>query len=104
MHAAYWKYIVRRRITGDDQLTFPLVGRNYFERETLTPRAWREDLALLDDQHGLLRTAVLRLPEVRFDARVSRSPSWTVRQSVQGVAAHDAYHAGQIRLVLRLIR
>lgn len=104
VHAAYWKYVVRRRIVGDDKLQFPLIGRNYFDRTRLTAAAWRQDLALLDEEHRLLRAAVASLPRTRFAARFRTSPPWTVRQTIQGVAAHDAYHAGQIRLVRRLVR
>ena len=32
VHAAYWKYAVRRRITGDDRGSFPLKGSNWFVR------------------------------------------------------------------------
>lgn len=30
VHAAYWKHMVRRRITGDRRLRFPLRGKDWF--------------------------------------------------------------------------
>ena len=50
VHAAYWKYAVRRRILGEKRGSFPLKGSNWFVR----PRAgtdWREDLATLGETH-----------------------------------------------------
>src|SRR5512142_143685 len=32
VHAAYWKYAVRRRLTGDERGSFPEKGSNWFER------------------------------------------------------------------------
>ncbi|HEM45638.1 MAG TPA: hypothetical protein ENO23_01200, partial [Alphaproteobacteria bacterium] len=32
LHCAYWKYVVRRRLTGDRRRTFPLAGSDWFER------------------------------------------------------------------------
>ncbi|MFI5210959.1 MAG: DinB family protein, partial [Gemmatimonadales bacterium] len=56
LHTAYWKYIVRRRLTGDDSLTFPRTGANF----PAVParggeKEWRADLQLLDEEHRLLR-------------------------------------------------
>src|SRR6266545_3527236 len=31
LHAAYWKYVVRRRITGEKRGSFVLGGSNYFQ-------------------------------------------------------------------------
>src|SRR6184192_3255350 len=32
VHAAYWKYAVRRRLVGDARGSFPLKGSNWFPR------------------------------------------------------------------------
>ena len=32
LHAAYWKYAVRRRLTGGARSSFPLEGLNFFTR------------------------------------------------------------------------
>ena len=49
VHAAYWKYVVRRRITGARRGSFPLKGSDWFPRsEPLSNEAWSEDLLLLD--------------------------------------------------------
>jgi len=33
VHAAYWKYAVRRRVTGEPRASFALEGSNWFERQ-----------------------------------------------------------------------
>jgi hypothetical protein len=102
VHTAYWKYVIRRRITRDRHVSFPLDGSNFFRRDALTDRAWRADLRLLEEQHRLLVGLVRQLRPEDLARRLGRS-RWTVARTIQGAAAHDAYHAGQVRLLRRLI-
>src|SRR5262249_49715801 len=45
VHAAYWKYVVRRRLTGEKRGSFALKGSNFFERPIeCTEAAWKQDL------------------------------------------------------------
>lgn len=100
VHAAYWKYIVRRRITGEKRGSFVLLGSNFFERPTeLTEGAWKSDVGILVSQHMDLRRAVMELkPAMREDRK-----RWRILlHLIRGAAAHDLYHAGQIRLLRRL--
>ncbi|MDQ2870353.1 MAG: DinB family protein, partial [Acidobacteriota bacterium] len=46
VHAAYWKYVVRRRIAGGKRGSFRLEGSNWIERPD-SEASWKEDLALL---------------------------------------------------------
>lgn len=95
VHAAYWKYVVRRRLRGDPRGSFPLSGSNWFARPiSPTEKAWRADRALLEQEHKKLRQAVANLGHTGL-----RGVSWDL---VFGVAFHDVYHAGQIRLLRRL--
>jgi hypothetical protein len=100
LHAAYWKYVVRRRLSGEKRGSFPVPGSNFF----LAPprpsaRELAAGLALLEGEHRSLRTLVEELPERAFSARFGR---WTGEAVISGVAAHDLYHAGQIQLVRKL--
>lgn len=100
VHAAYWKHIVRRRITGNRRLRFPLRGKDWFVRpDDAGESAWRADLALLRDQHAELHTLVVGLSsaDVAGDADGARRA-----RLIRGIAAHDVYHAGQIQLLKRL--
>ena len=94
-HCAYWKYAVRRRLTGEKRGSFAMKGSNWFAAGTADERGWREILRLLDDEHQRLRSAIESLPKRAFDERKR------VRL-MYGVAAHDLYHTGQIQLIKRL--
>lgn len=102
VHAAYWKYVAWRRLTGAKRGSFPLEGSNFLTRPVdTTSRAWRADLELLEEMHRMLRAAIAALPEKELD-RPSAQSGVTRRALLTGVAAHDLYHAGQIQLLKRL--
>lgn len=105
VHCAYWKYAVRRRLTGEKRGSFPLRGSNFFPRPGGEPSeaAWKLDLALLEECHARLREVVESLSARKLNARAKGS-RYTVRDTVLGAAAHDLYHAGQIQLLKRLAR
>jgi len=98
LHAAYWKYAVRRRIEGGKRGSFVLKGSNFFARPEagkLNEAAWSADRKLLEQTHRALREAV---------AKVLRTPRGArVVHQIYGVAFHDIYHAGQIRFLRRLM-
>jgi uncharacterized damage-inducible protein DinB len=100
LHTAYWKYTVRRRLTGEKRGSFALEGSNFF---LAPPKSTAREVAaakfLLEREHRELREVVENLPEAAFGARLGR---WTTEASISGVAAHDIYHAGQIQLLKRL--
>lgn len=102
VHAAYWKYVAWRRLTGAQRGSFPLAGSNFLTRPIeRSAQAWRADLDLLDDTHRTLRAAVAKIPARQLD-RPSGQSGVTNRALATGVAAHDLYHAGQIQLLKRL--
>ena len=102
VHAAYWKYVVRRRLAGEPRGSFPLEGSNWFERaDAATLTAWRSDIALLEQTHRTLRSAIAELNPRDLDRPPVKGRT-TKRALVTGVAAHDLYHAGQIQLLKRL--
>ena len=104
VHVAYWKYANWRRLTGEKRGAFPVEGSNYFPRpESPTEKAWRDDLALLDEQHRRLRAAIEKTPAAKLGRLVPGSRHRT-QTLVYGTANHDVYHAGQIQLVKRLFR
>jgi uncharacterized damage-inducible protein DinB len=102
LHCAYWKYAVRRRLTGEKRGSFTLEGSNWWKREGAGARAsWKSDLSLLLDEHKRLRAAIASLPAAGLAER-SGAGRHTARRLIAGAAAHDVYHAGQIRLILKL--
>ncbi|HEU5161865.1 MAG TPA: DinB family protein [Thermoanaerobaculia bacterium] len=103
VHAAYWKYAVRRRITGIKRGTFPLKGSNWFTIDALDAPRWRELIELLEREHEALRAAVGALRESALDRKPPNGGIWTLGQLISGAAAHDLYHTGQIQLVKRFV-
>ena len=102
VHAAYWKYDIRRRLTGEKGRSFALEGSNFWTRPIEGSVAeWRADLALLQREHELLRDAVAKFPAARWTRKAPGKP-FNYDGLVRGVAAHDLYHAGQIELLKRL--
>jgi hypothetical protein len=103
VHAAYWKYAVRRRILGEKRGSFPVKGSNWFIRPTsLTEEAWRDDIALLQDMHRKMRAAVAGF-SLRDLEKIPRGSKVSNVCIIYGIALHDVYHAGQIQLLKRLV-
>ena len=97
LHAAYWKYAVRRRIEGGKRGGFALKGSNFFarpEKGKATEAAWNADKRLLDREHRAICAAIAKSLRKPRDSKFLRQ--------LYGVALHDIYHAGQIRLLRRL--
>jgi hypothetical protein len=104
VHAAYWKYAVRRRLRGERRGSFPLKGSNWFRRPMdSSEAAWRSDVALLGEMHKKLREAIAALP-LRALGKPLPGGKLTSFALVSGIAAHDLYHAGQIQLLKALRR
>lgn len=102
VHAAYWKYAVCRRLTGEERGSFPLKGSNWIAvASPLDEATWRGYVRLLDTQHRALRAAIAALPAARLHdiPPSSKLPHLDV---IAGIAAHDLYHAGQIQLLKAL--
>jgi hypothetical protein len=98
VHAAYWKYAVRRRIEGGKKGSFALPGSNFFprpEKGRASEAAWRADKELLEREHRALRAAIEQVLDTPRGGKFLKQ--------IYGVAFHDVYHAGQIRLLRRLM-
>lgn len=104
VHAAYWKYVVRRRLLGEKRGSFPLKGSNWYARPEGEPddRAWKDDVALLAETHRALRAAIESFSPRHLKRKAGRE--FDNLRLITGVAAHDVYHAGQIQLIKRLYR
>lgn len=99
LHLAFWKHEVRKRL-GEDASRFPRVGRNWPRPpERRTAAAWREDVALLRAEHAALVAWARGLDEAALAEPVRRT---TRGETLFGIITHDAYHAGQIRLIRKL--
>jgi uncharacterized damage-inducible protein DinB len=98
LHAAYWKYVVRRKLEGTKRGGFVLPGSNFFPRPQagkLTEAAWKADKEILRREHAALREAVTGALRKPLTPKLAHT--------LWGVSFHDVYHAGQIRLLRRLM-
>ncbi|MFL5401202.1 MAG: DinB family protein [Gemmatimonadales bacterium] len=103
IHAAYWKYAVRRRLAGDATGSFERKPSNWPEiPEPADLRAWKRDVALLEAEHRKLLDVVRGLAPADLDRR-SPQGVWSNAQEIHGIAAHDLYHTGQIQLIKKLM-
>jgi len=108
LHMTAWKHEVRRRLAGEPageprEGDWPEVGPT-------TPERWREAVERLDEAHAALIAAVRELPESRLfePTNDARNPETGAGVSnyvlLHGLAQHDAYHAGQIALLVKVVR
>jgi hypothetical protein len=95
LHCAYWKYTIRRRLTGEKRGSFTRAGSNWIQIADVSDAAWRDDVALLTAEHRALLDAIDNASNQKLAGMASL---------IRGIAAHDLYHAGQIQLIKRLVR
>ncbi len=102
LHAAYWKYIVLRRLTDGAKGEFERSPSDWPEiPDRCDSAAWKRDIAVLTKYHKLLRQAVADFP-VKKLFTIPEKSKITYVQFIHGIASHDLYHAGQIQLIKRL--
>jgi DinB superfamily len=102
LHIAYWKYAVRRHLHPHAP-SFERRPANFpAPPEPADDAAWSRDVALLRTEHERLLRAVSALSERMLNAVPASGRRWTYGELVLGIAAHDAYHTGQIQLLKRL--
>ncbi len=103
VHAAYWKYVAWRRLSGAKRGSFLLEGSNWMVRpQQVSAAAWKADIQLLADTHKTLRETVAALRPANLTKKPKGSKV-SYLALVTGIAAHDLYHAGQIQLIKRLM-
>ena len=102
LHCAHWKHRVRHRLVQAPRVAFPRPGQDWPRLPAEPTEAeWRKDVRLLRDCHRALTEAVASLTLAELNQPL---PGLKVAriQSAAGMALHDVYHAGQIRLLRRL--
>jgi hypothetical protein len=104
LHAAYWKYAVRRRLAGEAVGSFERKPSNWPAiPEPGDASAWKRDVAFLESEHRKLREVIRGLSSAELNLRSPRGV-WTYAEEIHGIAAHDLYHTGQIQLIKRLMK
>ena len=101
LHLAHGRHLLIERIKAESNASFPRPIREAWWPATPTDQgdaAWQADLALLDRYQTMLMDAVHDAEPAQLERIPERSEHTMVRQLI-GMALHDTYHAGQIRLL-----
>jgi uncharacterized damage-inducible protein DinB len=103
LHIAYWKYAVRRQLEDGPMPRFPRTPANWPSVPPVPePAAWERDVALLKSEHQRLLGALRSARRWPLDRLPPGGRRWTYGELLLGIAAHDAYHTGQMQLLKRL--
>jgi uncharacterized damage-inducible protein DinB len=99
-HLTHGRHLLIERLT---QTTFDFPGAVRepwwpVAKEDLSEASWRQDLRLLDEYHERLIASIRAATHAQL-ARVPAPGDQSLAQQLLGMAVHDAYHAGQIRLI-----
>ena len=100
LHHAFWIREVRRRLTGAVGEPFPLEGEDWFDLADGKPLAWSKVVATLETETKRIAETVEGIAAGKVKSPLSEAERF---DQVIGIAAHAAYHAGQIQLVKKLI-
>ena len=94
LHSAYWKNVVIARLSG--QSAWERKGSNWVKMPSPgDEKQWMEDVKMLRGLQERLKEVVKKRGK-----RLSEKEAWLI----QGAAFHDVYHAGQIKLLRRMMR
>jgi len=108
LHMHAWTMEVTRRMGGAPP-GMPIEG-DWPPLPDPSPGAWDDARRTLDAAHDKLATVIVSFPPERLDERVGPNrdaalgTGATYRVMLHGLAQHDAYHTGQIAILVRLYR
>ena len=104
LHLAHGRHLLTARTVNREIDAFPRAIREPWwpvSPERPDTAAWKSDLALLDEtQTGLTRA--IRDATSEQLARVPSGAEHSIARQLLGMALHDTYHAGQIRMLALL--
>ncbi|HSQ32510.1 MAG TPA: DinB family protein, partial [Gemmatimonadaceae bacterium] len=101
LHLAHGRHLLTERTLNASAGAFPREIREpWWPVPSLdtSDEAWHADLALLDDRHRAMMDAIEGASPAQL-ARVPERSEHSVGRQLLGMALHDTYHAGQIRLL-----
>jgi hypothetical protein len=102
LHAAYWKYIVWRKLANKPDSSFAITGSDWFKiPDKPNEKDWKKAKAILGKYHKMLQLSMQAFPVAKVYQKMPESKLKFI-DLILGVAAHDLYHAGQIQTIKRL--
>jgi uncharacterized damage-inducible protein DinB len=106
LHLAYTRHRLLVRLGGAAAGKFPRkLGRSWWPEAPAKPTEahWAKDVALLEEYQRKLIDEI-ETTSLKNLRRIRSGKTSTIADELLGLAAHDAYHSGQIRLMARLSR
>ena len=103
LHLAHGRHLLIERIVATSAHEFPRRVREPWwpaAPSEESEEAWRKDVTLLDEYHDKLIAAIEAAKPDQLARVPSKGPA--IGQQLLGMALHDTYHAGQIRLLALL--
>lgn len=104
LHIGYWKYSVRRYLNPETEKGYGRSPANWPEIDNPTEKQWKQDKSFIKSEHEALVKEIKAFPPERLDEQSPSKKEWTYGQLLDGIAAHDTYHIGQIQLMKRLYK
>lgn len=111
LHATYWKHAVLRAMIAAERPPLNLSPANWprVPKAEKVPaaeleRLWKADRAQLARIHTELLATVESLPSADIWRKSTPDRRFDRAFYLAGIAAHDAYHTGQINLLKRMLR
>ena len=95
LHITVWHGVVIKRIGGEAYIP---VGNQNFPESGRSEEDWKQAIETLRKSTQELAQVIRRFDPKRLDDTVPGKP-YAYRHMLNGVATHDAYHAGQIALL-----
>ena len=93
-----WADVARRRVAGE--VVEPTAAEDWPAVDIVTPAAWSEAVAALEQAYGDLRRVSLTVGDGHLDDRAPAKPD-TLYILLHGLAQHAAYHGGQVAVLKR---
>jgi hypothetical protein len=100
LHHAYWAREVRKRLAGAVAEAFPAEGEDWFEVSGAAPLTWTVVRDTLSAETRRLAEATDAIARGGASSPLGETERF---DQALGIAAHAAYHAGQIQLVKKLV-
>jgi uncharacterized damage-inducible protein DinB len=101
LHLAHGRHLLIERIAAATGAQFPRPIREPWwpaGPSDTSDASWRRDVSLLDEYHAKLVDAIRRATPAQLE-RIPDGSEHTIARQLLGMAMHDTYHAGQIRLL-----
>ena len=99
LHITVWHGVVQRRINGEAYIP---VGNQNFPEAGRSDAEWKQAVEQLRASTHELADVIRRFDPKRLDDQVP-GKDYAYRHMLNGVATHDAYHAGQIALLKKAL-